>query len=261
MNNEHIPLSSNNNNNTTTTPPLSSRFLIYSTACIICALVIFRHIKRQHRRTHSHAIPPERRKMRSSPDTSGGGEQREKSSHPVSVRTPNHSMEDPSLATTGPTSPASTIPPFPSACDILQPLSQLTSLPTSGHVAAAVARGLKLDWPFANTLLDQAPGAPGWSLVPGRDLRPDGSRSSPRPAAEDPFGGPGGYSGSDPARSLALACAGPALPVCGHSLSRPVSEAEEGWGGVQKRSETVQVLHDGDAQGPRSWRRLIVEYS
>ncbi|KAJ5091535.1 hypothetical protein NUU61_006405 [Penicillium alfredii] len=43
------------------------------------------------------------------------------------------------------------------------------------------------------------------------------------------------------------------------SVSHPVSH-DTATTSVQKRSESVQQMHEVDADGVRTWRRLIVEY-
>lgn len=238
-----------------------------------------------------------------SPDiTGGGGEQHEKSSLFASVpasHIPNHSLEESSLENPGPFSPisspsaapggvgggddggSSVTAPFPSASDILQPLSQLAPLPTSGHVAAAVSRGSKLDWNFSSTATDAfpdrgqnsrqthlQPGSPGADS----DLSSDESHPAVPVGEEDPVSGAQAVrhavpvSRSAPGQSPRAYCQPPPFPgtvvygppFCGSFLFAPVMRKDEE---VQKRNEMVQFCQESDVEGVRSWRRLIVEYT
>ena len=274
-------------------PPISNRFLLYTSLAIICILAIFRHIKRQ--RTHLYAPPPKRRKM-SSPDLNPSGEHSEKSFLPVSVpqsHTPNHSMHattSPAASTSISTSTATA--PFPSACDILQPLSQLTPLPASGHVAAAVIRGRKLDWNFTSLFPE-----PAQIQGPGPSQSRRGSSAdpeTPNPASLHPDETVSALpTSSRPAIPVAVDCesasvagigralvSGSAVCSChphpfpsvvahGSSHGDDIFASETGvdvnhdhaTGSVQRRNETVHFLQDSDTDGPRSWKRLIVEYN
>lgn len=240
-----------------------------------------------------------------SPDiTTGGGEQREKSSPFVSVpasHMPNHSIEEYSLGNSGPPSPISSpsaaaggvggagegwdsaTAPFPSASDILQPLSQLAPLPTSGHVAAAVSRGLKLDWTFGtatNTFYPgKGQGSSQTALQPGSHgadsdlLYSDEFHPTIPVENEDPVSGAEAFHHAAPVSRSASApsqrayyCQPPPFPgtvvygppFCGSFLFAPVVLKDEE---VQKRNETVQFCQECDVEGVRSWRRLIVEYT
>ncbi|RJE23466.1 hypothetical protein PHISCL_04179 [Aspergillus sclerotialis] len=278
---------------TTNTPPLSNRFLVYTSLAIICILAIFRHIKRQ--RTHLYASPPKRRKMSSSPDINPSGEHSEKSFLPISVpqqHTPNHSMH----ATTPPASSTSistttATAPFPSACDILQPLSQLTPLPASGHVAAAVIRGRKLDWNFTTNLFPE----PAQIQGPGQSRRDSSADpENPKPASPHPDETVSAFpTSSRPAIPVTVDSDSPSVAGIGQALvsgSATCSchphpfpsvvahgssqgdyffppetsvdvDHDHATGSVQKRNETVHFLQDSDTDGPRSWKRLIVEYN
>ena len=94
---------------------------------------------------------------------------------------------------------ASTSPPGSSACDILKPLSQNSSFPSSGTVAAKAREQMQTA---------------------------DSPTSTSSPVATQSFSG-----SSDETREP-----------------------------THRRTESVQQMRDVDAEGERSWRRLIVEY-
>lgn len=238
--------------------------------------------------------------MSSSPDINPSGEHTEKSSLPVSVLGPpttNHSMPAATPPASSTSISTSTAPaPFPSACDILQPLSQLTPLPASGQVAAAVIRGRKLDWNYTTNLFPDRAGIQG----PGPLHLRRGSSSSADPE-EDSTTRPIGFHSEDsfsafptssrPGIPVEVDLASPSVAGIGQALvsssaacdchPRPFpsvvahgsshgdyffppeegADVDHATGSVQKRSETVHFLQDSDSDGPRSWKRMIVEYS
>ncbi|RMJ26388.1 hypothetical protein PHISP_02768 [Aspergillus sp. HF37] len=288
MNNEH-----DNRPNPLNQHPISPSFLFYSTLCIVCILVSFRHIKAlRHRSRHRHrrgvhckSLPPERQTMASSSSQAGGEHGELEKGQPVSDSAIHHR--------------------HPSACDILQPLSHLVPVPASGHVAAAVAAGA------AEKASATTSPRPGPNLSPY--LPPPPKQDSQQPSrmdAEPNSAGPGAGAGAidphhrphcchpvenpsstnppsssshihNPAVPVPSAPSVPAVGTSGPGVAvhstlpaegfcHPIqpqqnpnpgpAPAENAPHGVQKRTETAQFCRDVDAEGIRSWRRLIVEY-
>jgi hypothetical protein len=259
---------------------ISPSFLFYSALCIVCILVSFRHIKahrsRHRRGVHCKSLPPERQTMASSSQAGGEPGQLEKGQPVSDSPRPIHHRH-------------------PSACDILQPLSHLVPVPASGHVAAAVAAGAAERQGASTTASPSAsPNLPPPPPPPGQ-----GSQQSSREDAEPNSAGaidhhrphcchpvenpsstnpPSSSSSSSHTHNPAGPVPCPCIPAVGASgpgvavhstrpaeaFCRPIQPQQNPIPGqaenVAKRTETVQVCRDVDAEGIRSWRRLIVEY-
>lgn len=309
MNNEH-------DHHSITNTLSQFNFLLYSTLCIICIFLSFRHIK-HHRRCwpqHCHpnrrstdtaaagihpSIPPERQKNmpETNSKTSGKAMASQQISQPSvsgDAYSPNQGQEydndndqDQDQDQGCPRHQSGSSP----ACEILQPLSQLVPVPASGRVAAAVTGGettdlgLDLDLSLPTAATDACTGAaeqddPSSSRthIPGpepkhtyepqaikhtRHQEENSSNAHPHPhlpihplnATHTPIlAGPGPSAPDVAVRSPAVASSlGQHYP----SIQSTLSNTEPH---IQKRSETVQMCRDVDAEGVRSWRRLIVEY-
>ncbi|OJJ73604.1 hypothetical protein ASPBRDRAFT_509469 [Aspergillus brasiliensis CBS 101740] len=160
--------------------------------------------------------------------------------------------------------------PFPSACDVLQPLSHLSPLPSSGYLAAVLARE-RSHWTKQAAAPDGhlVPLSPGCAAsAPAQDHRsatPPAVRMHDRlsdSSPEAPTHGP--MVVSDPLRQPGI----PA-PVQWHA-NPSITSHEQGVPSIanligshpsQKCGYAVQFLHDADEEGVRSWRRLMIEYS
>ncbi|KAF9884142.1 hypothetical protein FE257_002263 [Aspergillus nanangensis] len=155
----------------------------------------------------------------------------------------HHLRDNTSLATSS----------LPSARDILQPLSHLTALPSSGYLAAVLGRerhARAIPTPAAQASL--AENLPGGAHPMNRRSdtieRGGGTSDESRAEVEDPQWTaftPTGWRGEEINNEEAFG-------VSGAGQIPPV---------IQQRSQTVQYLHDVDEEGSRSWRRVVVEYS
>ncbi|KAL4895898.1 hypothetical protein BDV59DRAFT_199872 [Aspergillus ambiguus] len=175
---------------------------------------------------------------------------------------------------------------LPSACDILQPLSHFTALPSSGYLAAVLGRERRARAGATNTTTAQACLAEGEEV-----LGPSSSAADPPPHA-NPTPAPGGCGGGtrsiEHAWSDLTAAAPPTSSSRSGSSDESFAELEDpqslvfsptGWRQddlpelalgvsqagepqpVQKRSHTVQQLYGVDSEGARMWRRAMLEYS
>ncbi|PYI06887.1 hypothetical protein BO78DRAFT_314501 [Aspergillus sclerotiicarbonarius CBS 121057] len=156
--------------------------------------------------------------------------------------------------------------PFPSACDILQPLSHLSPLPSSGYLAAVLARE-RTNWTKQPCPPEghQVPSSLGCAAsAPGQDH----CSAAPTAAMDGHLGDSSSEEGpahgavvvSDPPRQT-----GPLAPAQWHASSHeqgvPSIANLIGAQPSQKCGYAVQFLHDADEEGVRSWRRLMIEYS
>ncbi|PLN77549.1 hypothetical protein BDW42DRAFT_176626 [Aspergillus taichungensis] len=237
--------------------------ILYPALCVIGIVLLARRIR--HHRQRKYQLPERRQESLrplSPAEKSGGDMSAGQGAAAPCIRDPSHNA----LTTTAATSS------FPSACDILQPLSQLTPLPSSGHLAAILGRAKRQEHP-ANEKPGGGPGGesgasagpssdhsrPSTSETQASDLSGGGSDQSsysgigdslppmaPTPTEWRPVGSlAGNYSSHDgyfDGSELSGESAGPQPPV-------------------QKSRQVVQLLHDADEEGVRTWRRLMVEYS
>ncbi|OJJ35182.1 hypothetical protein ASPWEDRAFT_497760 [Aspergillus wentii DTO 134E9] len=207
--------------------------LLYPAFCITCVLVFFYRIKRQRREWYR---PP--------------GRQMDSKSLP-----PGKSSGKQPAATAGQhmsTSGNVTASPFPSACDVLRPLSQTTSLPSSGHVAATVLGQKNHDQAQPPRPTGTLPAAHSHSL--SNQSSSTGSEATRRPS--DSSEGSGDESRQHPV-SLSAAASQPIEESQRPAPGTPDSNRRP----VQKNNETTQNLYDVDTDGVRTWKRLIVEYN
>lgn len=216
--------------------------ITFPAACIIGILVLVRRLRR--RRPGRYILPEKQMDPQPPlPDRSGG-----KAPVGQGVSSP----KDPSHDTTR----------LPSACDILQPLSQLAPLPSSGYLAAMLGRerGPKDKQSFAQ---DQSfPSSAAYMASPSAsfgDSRPTTSHTS------DSYRSGSLSEGSDASRRGSEDPQHITLSPTGWR-TEDNSEEIEGLAGldrsqaVQKRSQVAQQLYDVDEEGVRTWRRLMVEY-
>jgi hypothetical protein len=209
--------------------------LVYPIICIICALMLARRIR--HRQRTKYILPGGQMEM---PSEKHGGEQLPGPSDPelsYSTRDIHHRL------------------PLPSACDILQPLSHSTPLPSSGYLAAVLSeeRRQKMDQAYQLESECTSPTTPdcttvGESALVG--LRADcnllsGTVNPPTPIDDS------SQATSFPTRRSAD------MVDRQHPNSLDFGAS---WS-VQKRGEHVEFLHDVDEEGARIWRRCVIEYS
>lgn len=164
---------------------------------------------------------------------------------------------------------ACTLPP---ACGILKPLSDSILLPSSGYVAALKSRRGMGETVHPAPFQAQGPSAGRWhvpsepqetitvlysertpfscqTVTPPRtqggrrDYLPQSVNDGPN---EEGLGEPM----ASPAALFGQGRPGTATDETGSSSSQP----------VQRRSQTQQVLRGVDAEGARTWKRLIIEY-
>ncbi|KAL4795440.1 hypothetical protein BDV19DRAFT_170808 [Aspergillus venezuelensis] len=205
--------------------------IIYPAICIICALFLVWRIRNRQRARYTLLGP-----QMDAPSEKGGGDQ------PSGATSEGFSHL---------TNTAHNFAPLPSACDILQPLSHSWPLPPSGYLATVLSERRRNDsQPQRSNELAQptTPRTPPWpsTITRRTDRRPPlGNESSPTqtdylsPATSPPIG----RNAEEDDRGL------PRSPESGELQS------------VQKRSEQVQLLHEADEQGVRTWRRWVIEYS
>ncbi|PYH98590.1 hypothetical protein BO71DRAFT_42032 [Aspergillus ellipticus CBS 707.79] len=238
--------------------------ILYLAACIICLLVLVQRIRRRQYRHYSYA-PLERRMMDSPSSPSekrivgeigsggaGGGEE---------------PTDDAAVGQGYGRGVAShSVGPFPSACDILQPLSHLSPLPSSGYLAAVLAREriswAKQSYPREDQLVPSSLGEADSAASPGQDHR----QPAPTTMMDNSVGdsSPEGRSRGDIGRNApqVIGCTSPAGWHPGSPEQGVPSIANLiGAQPSQKCGYAVQSLHDVDEEGVRTWRRLMIEYS
>ncbi|KAG2415231.1 hypothetical protein HFD88_006422 [Aspergillus terreus] len=249
--------------------------ITFPIACVLCIAILVQRIRRRVRGGRFTPTAAPKRQMHPNPPNYGG---KERADLAVVGRGPSTDAHPPS-------SPRDGLPSLPSACDILQPLSQLTPLPSSGYLAAVLGRERRARATTTTTTTAAAAGAaaaPACLAATGDVL---GSVDPPPHANGVPGRGEGRGGGG--ARSIELAWSDRTLRPSGSSdescaaLDDPQSSAfsPTGWrpddlpelaGGVsgagepqpvQKRSQTVQNLYGVDEEGARAWRRVMMEYS
>ncbi|OJJ49925.1 hypothetical protein ASPZODRAFT_139271 [Penicilliopsis zonata CBS 506.65] len=222
----------------------SLALLLYPGFCILCVVILIRRVRRQYRERQS-PLP-------SSQD----------SNKPSHATRPKVMDEEKALPVD---ESILTVPPLPSACDVLQPLSHMTPLPSSGYIASLRKQaplgedGQLLSHeehtfppPYDFYRYHSSPGkqseqSPS-SLRPGESQRKEipepvegGIDTHPSTPKHQRFG-----SSSE--------SHGPGSP------SSPGSADTQSIQSVQRLSETSQLMHDVDSVGMRTWKRLTVEY-
>ena len=253
--------------------------ILYVIASIFCILVLLVQRLRRPPPFRSYAyVPPERQMMDPPPFTpsekcdrggivgSGGEEPVGRTAAVGLGLVQGHGygvgyLNDPASQGVG---------PFPSACDVLQPLSQLSPLPSSGYLAAVLARERSL-WTKQASGTDGhlVPLSPGCAAsAPVHDHR---SATPPAVRLDDRLGDSsseapthGSMVVSDPLRQ-------PGIPAPVQWYANPLATSHEqgvpsianliGSHPSQKCGYAVQFMHDADEEGTRSWRRLMIEYS
>ncbi|KAL4900932.1 hypothetical protein BDW74DRAFT_88870 [Aspergillus multicolor] len=209
--------------------------IFYPIICIICALVLARRIRRRQRT--KYMLP---RRQMDTPSEKHGGEQ-----------SPGPSIPDPFYSTHATHNRA----PLPSACDILRPLSHVSSLPPSGYLAAALSKerkcGVEQDSQFENgysqpTSSDCTTSDDSALVAERTDLNPSSGTESSSTATYD-----SSRATSHPTRQGA--------DVADREHPSPLDPGEAR--SIQRRSEHVEFLCDVDEEGARTWRRWVIEYS
>ncbi|RLL96616.1 hypothetical protein CFD26_105529 [Aspergillus turcosus] len=224
--------------------------VVYPVLSVICLVGLARLIRR--RRQGQYLLPTSEMDPESPRQEKYDCEQQTQEERPPSTL----SSEAPSQRTF----------PLPSACDILQPLSHLAPLPTSGYLASILGRQ-----PSRSKLTSEEDG----QLPPGAGSEPravyEGNVSDcdeSCPASSDKnagLAGPFASTGSktenedqhrDEASTVPVAwSAGP------HRQEVYELPGSEELHPTQRRKQTVHFPQVADAEGTRSWRRVIVEYS
>ncbi|OOG00788.1 hypothetical protein ASPCADRAFT_202619 [Aspergillus carbonarius ITEM 5010] len=243
--------------------------ILYVVASIICILVLLaQRLRRRAYRSYAYA-PLERQMMDPPPSYPsekrgrggiGGGEEEPVGNNAAVGQGQGYGvayLKDPASHSVG---------PFPSACDILQPLSQLSPLPSSGYLAAVLARErtnwTKQSYPPEGHLVPSSLGRA--ASAPDQDHHP----ATPPAAMNDRLGDSSSEEGpahgaivvSD--RSRQTESPAPAQwHARSHEQGVPSIANLIGPQPSQKYGYAVQFLYDEDEEGVRSWRRLMIEYS
>ncbi|KAL4999115.1 hypothetical protein BDV10DRAFT_193786 [Aspergillus recurvatus] len=203
--------------------------IVYPLICIICALVLAQRIRRRQRT--KYILP---RGQMDTPSEKHGGEQSPGPSNldlSYSTYVTHHRM------------------PLPSACDILQPLSHSTLLPSSGYLAAALREERRNRMEQAHQLEIECVQPTSSDCTTSGDFAlvalrtdcnlPSGAGSSPTPTDD-----------SSQATSLPIRRSAD-VAVREYPSSLDSGETRS----VQKRGEHVEFLRDVDEEGARTWRR------
>ncbi|KAL4815559.1 hypothetical protein BDW67DRAFT_176146 [Aspergillus spinulosporus] len=208
--------------------------IVYPIICIICAFMLARRIR--HRQRTKYILS---RGQMDTPSEKHGGEQSPGPSDPelsYSTRDIHHHL------------------PLPSACDILQPLSHSTPLPSSGYLAAALTeeRRQKMDQIYQLESECTSPTNPDCTTVGESALAASRMDCNLLSGTVSP---PTSTDDSSQATSLPTRwSADMADRQHPNSLDFDASES------VQKRGEHVEVLRDVDEEGARTWRRNTTIY-
>ncbi|KAL4986403.1 hypothetical protein BDW68DRAFT_163346 [Aspergillus falconensis] len=214
--------------------------IVYPIICIICALVLARRIRRRQRT--KYILPMG---QMDTPSEKHGGEQ-----------SPGPTNLDISYSTHVTHHRA----PLPSACDILQPLSHSTPLPSSGYLAAALReerrnrmeQAHQLETGCVHPTSSDCTTSGDFALVAFRtDCNlPSGTGNSPTPTDDSSQATP---------RPITPLPTGMSADVAVREYPRSLGSGETR--SVQKRGENVEFLRDVDEEGARTWRRWVIEYS
>ncbi|PTU23144.1 hypothetical protein P175DRAFT_0491539 [Aspergillus ochraceoroseus IBT 24754] len=154
-------------------------------------------------------------------------------------------------------------PPLPSACDILQPLSLYSPLPSSGYLAAVLARERRLRMDQDYQQGDQLNTNPDTKCSSGH--RPAYTPSvafGVNHSRQNSSSGPGSSSteqSEEPLQATSPPTGG--WTVEGQGLGPPSSPLSGEIQSVQRHNHGVEFLHEVDEEGVRTWRRWVVEYS
>ncbi|KAL3479738.1 hypothetical protein BJX99DRAFT_60573 [Aspergillus californicus] len=205
--------------------------IFYPAICITCILGLAWRIRRGQRRKYmlleGQMNPPS--------EKSGGEQSSGAASEDIfcSAHTPHENT------------------PLPSACDILQPLSHSSPLPSSGYLADVISyeRRNRMEQAYQQDSQSIQPtGSPSTSSddspsVASRtnrsDRSPSGIESSPTRADDS------SQATSPPTER------GAGTDDQGVLSSRDCAEIQS----VQKRTQHVEYLHDADEEGTRTWKR------
>ncbi|RHZ48264.1 uncharacterized protein CDV56_103937 [Aspergillus thermomutatus] len=159
--------------------------------------------------------------------------------------------------------------PLPSACDILPPLSHLAPLPSSGYLASILGRQ-----PSRSKLTSEEDGQlQQSSALAGSESRAvpvgnifDGDES--RPATSDKnadlvgsFASTYSKIENEDQHQGEASTVPAAWPVGTHRQEVYELPGSEELQSTQRRNQTVHFPQVVDAEGTRSWKRVIVEYN
>ncbi|BCR86437.1 uncharacterized protein ACHE_30424S [Aspergillus chevalieri] len=239
--------------------PITSTQILCPILCLICLLILVQRIK--HRSRWPALSRRQMDSQKSLPERFGAGGNKEKTAGTAAVGQQQQPMSN---------SPPKDLScdvraPLPSACDILQPLSRCTPLPSSGQLAAKLSQERQAGNRPSLTMKPETPTSPESSThaAPAGSVHASGSHQgfsefadqevnrSPRP----------GSGSSEPVKNPQSAFLPPSTGISNDRRSHvPRAESNVVYT-AQKRSETVQHLQDTDENGVRKWKRRVVEYS
>ncbi|RAL07175.1 uncharacterized protein BO97DRAFT_409196 [Aspergillus homomorphus CBS 101889] len=213
---------------------------VYSAACIVCVLLLLQRIRRRRL-----GFAPSKRRMDplSSSLEKGGGEV------PPGAVGQGYSvtyLQDPISDSVG---------ALPSACDVLQPLSHLSQLPSSGYLAAVLARErsswMQQTYPPEKPALQTSGDADMEATVISSVCQDNlGGLSSERLSGGSMIPKAPQRTGSSPVGWRT------------ESQEPPLSVAESsGPHPSRKSGHAVQYMQEANEEGVRTWRRVVVEYS
>lgn len=240
---------------------ITSTQILYPALCLICLLLLVQRIK--HRSGWSALSRGQMDSQKSLPETSDASGNKEKPAGAAAVGQQQQPMSN---------SPPKDLSrdvraPLPSACDILQPLSWCTPLPSSGHLATMLSQERHVG---SRLTLAETPAEPSSSesssthTAPGSSVHASGSHQGFSENADQeakrsyrPGSGPGAGS-SELVKTPQSAFLPPSTGISNDGRSRSGSNVVST---AQKRSETVQHLQDTDENGLRKWKRKVLEYS
>ncbi|GAD98383.1 hypothetical protein AN0650.2 [Paecilomyces variotii No. 5] len=141
--------------------------------------------------------------------------------------------------------------PLLSASDILQPLSQMTGIPSSGDVAA-LAREMKEE--------QYASGKNPAGTDQGGPQNPASDTNSQLCAAGDHAGVGTAEKAEQNASSVAVSSPSSSTESTARTSTQTNDSDIENQQSIQKQSETVQLVREVDSDGERTFVRRIVEY-
>lgn len=251
--------------------PVSSSQILYPALSLICLLLLVQRIKNRRGRSAlvlGRQTPMDSRKAL--PERPGGKDKEESQTAGAAVGHQQQSMSNSRDLS------HQVAAPLPSACDILQPLSQRTQLPPSGHLASVLSRERCAGHPWPSLANSESPteSSPrpiSTHTVSGGQANVGGSHRSLYQSEGEEANNSPNHEGLSPSTSDA-----PVMGMQSHSSLPPstgtsttshrrsfIPDAPESNNVVQakKRSETVQHLQDVDEHGVRTWKRLVVEYN
>lgn len=251
--------------------PVSSSQILYPALSLICLLLLVQRMK--NRRGRFALVLRRRMPMNSEktlPGRPGGKDKEESQTAGAAVGHQQQSMSNPRDLS------HHVAAPLPSACGILQPLSQRTQLPPSGHLASVLSRERcgehpSLSLASSESPMESTPRSISTHTVSGGQVNVGGShRSLYQSEGEEANNSPNheGFSPSTSGAPVMSMQANSSLPpstgssTASHRRSfTPDASGSNNAVQAQKRSETVQHLQDVDEHGVRTWKRLVVEYN